>query len=86
MKKSLLHPLLLTLAMLSQAVASNPGDAKPYPLKTCVVSGDKLSEISKPLTFNYEGQEVKLCCRDCKRSFDKNPAKYLAKIQAANSK
>ncbi|MEI8293682.1 MAG: hypothetical protein WCG66_06775 [bacterium] len=86
MKKSFLYPLLIAVALVSQAVASNPGNAKPYPLKTCVVSGDELSEISKPLTFIYEGQEVKLCCRDCKRSFDKNPAKYLAKIQAANPK
>jgi hypothetical protein len=27
---------------------------------------------------------VKLCCPDCKKDFDKNPAKYMKKIEAAD--
>lgn len=60
--------------------------AKPDVLTTCPVSGDKLGEMGKPYVFVYKGQEVKLCCPNCKKDFDKDPAKYLKKIQAAAAK
>jgi YHS domain-containing protein len=53
-------------------------------LKTCPVSGEKLGgDMGEPYTFVYQGQEVKLCCSMCKAKFDKDPAKYIKKIQAA---
>jgi hypothetical protein len=52
----------------------------PYPLKTCVVSGDKLGEMGKPVTFVYKNQEIKLCCKDCRKDFDKEPEKYLKQL------
>ena len=60
--------------------------AKPRPdlLTTCPVSGDKLGEMGKPYVFVYQGQEIKLCCSGCKKDFDKEPAKYVAKIRAAD--
>ena len=73
MKKSLLV-LLMTSAM---------AWAGSYPLGTCVVSGEKLGAMGKPHVFVYEGTEVRLCCPQCKAAFDKNPAKYLAKLAAA---
>jgi len=36
--------------------------------------------------FTYNNQEVKLCCKSCKKDFDKNPDKYIAKIRAADKK
>jgi YHS domain-containing protein len=63
--------------------ASADAKAKPDMLTTCPVSGDKLGEMGKPYVFVYKGQEVKLCCPDCKKDFDKDPAKYLKKIEAA---
>ncbi len=57
--------------------------AKPYPLKTCVVSDEKLGEMGKPYVFTYEGQEIKLCCKDCLKKFKNDPKKYLAKIADA---
>src|SRR5258706_12646478 len=62
------------------------GDAKIKPdlLGTCPVSGDKLGEMGKPFTFTYKDQEVKLCCKSCKKDFDKEPAKYMALIRAAD--
>ena len=62
-------------------------DAKPVPdkLPTCPVSGDKLDgDMGKPFVFVYKGQEVKLCCKSCKKDFDKDPDKYLAKIRKAD--
>jgi len=60
--------------------------AKPYPLDTCVVSGEKLGEMGKPYEFTYEGQEIKMCCKHCRKKFDKDPAKYLKKLDEAAAK
>jgi YHS domain-containing protein len=58
---------------------------KPDLMKTCPVSGDKLGgDMGKPFVFVYQGQEVKMCCPMCKADFDKDPAKYMAKIRAAD--
>ena len=67
---------------------STPADAKAKPdlLTTCPVSGDKLGEMGKPLVFTYKDQEVKLCCKGCKKDFDKDSEKYIAKIRAADKK
>lgn len=59
---------------------------KPYPLKTCVVSDEKLGEMGEPYAFVHEGQEIKLCCKACLKDFNKNPKKYLKKIDEANAK
>ena len=58
----------------------NGGAAKPYKLKTCIVSDEKLGEMCEPVVFTYEGQEIKLCCKSCRKAFDKDPAKYLKKL------
>jgi hypothetical protein len=57
--------------------------AKPYPLDTCIVSGEKLGEMGKPYVFTHEGQEIKLCCKSCLKDFKKDPAKYLKKLEDA---
>ena len=75
-------PLLITPG-LSRAADESP---KPYSLDTCVVSGEKLGEMGDPYVFVYEGQEIKLCCKDCKKKFDKDPEKYLKKLQKENGK
>jgi YHS domain-containing protein len=64
----------------NSAAATPP---KPDKLTTCPVSGEKLGEMGKPYVFVYQDQEVKLCCSGCKKDFDKDPAKYLKKIQDA---
>lgn len=69
------------------AIAAHAEDKKapiPDKLTTCPVSGDKLGEMSKPFVFEYKGREVKLCCKDCKKDFDKDPDKFMKKIIAAD--
>lgn len=64
-----------------------PAPAKklvPDKMTTCPVSGDKLGEMGKPFVFEYKGQEVKLCCKSCKKDFEKNPEKYMKKIREAD--
>lgn len=88
--KHILTAVLLTglaAGFLSARAADKPADqkAKPYTLKTCVVSGEKFegSEM-KPHEFVYEGQTIKLCCKSCLKDFNKEPAKYLKKIEEAS--
>jgi YHS domain-containing protein len=83
---------MLTAALLAAPVASpaadaKPAKAKPYPLDTCVVSGEKFGgDMGEPYLFTYEGREIKLCCKSCKKDFDKTPAKFVAKVDEAAKK
>ncbi|MDH3584346.1 MAG: hypothetical protein OER86_09040 [Phycisphaerae bacterium] len=54
-----------------------------YPLDTCVVSGEKLGDHGKPYDHKHEGRLVRFCCEACIDDFNKDPAKYLAKIDQA---
>ena len=79
---------LLTMAAVGLALvscSSTGGSAtlsgvKPYPLKTCVVSGNTLGSMGDPVTKVHSGQEMKFCCKPCVKKFDANPDKYLAKL------
>ena len=82
----LLAATMVALVPASQADDTNTvSTVKPDLLKTCPVSGEKLGgDMGKPYVFVYQGQEVKLCCSMCKADFKKDPAKYIAKIRAAD--
>lgn len=83
---------MLTLAFLASPFGAFAADqkpdpkAKPYPLKTCVVSGEKLGEMVDPYVFVHKGQEIKLCCKNCLKDFNKEPAKYIKKLDEAAAK
>ena len=87
----LIKPLATTLLVATFLAAPFAGFAadgkaeknKPYPLKTCVVSDEKLGEMGDPYVFVHEGREVKLCCKSCLKDFKKDTAKYIKKIEAA---
>ncbi len=59
---------------------------KPYPLKVCIVSDEKLGEMGDPFVFKHEGKEIQLCCKSCQKDFTKDPAKYLKKMAALEKK
>ncbi|HEX7654878.1 MAG TPA: hypothetical protein VF607_15320 [Verrucomicrobiae bacterium] len=97
MKKLILFTgiaLALSLAVQAQPTppappaphAAPPSVIPPVPdkLTTCAVSGEKLGDMGDAYVFTYKGQEVKLCCKSCKKKFDKDPETYLAKIRAAD--
>jgi len=76
--------LLLSCAgFVSAADAPAAEKAKPYPLDTCIVSGDKLGTMGEAIVIVRDGQEIKLCCKGCTKDVDKDPAKYLKKIDEA---
>ena len=79
--------LILTGCDKSGSTASSPSSApataagvKPYPLTVCPVSDEKLGSMGDPVVFVHAGQEIKLCCKNCRKDFDASPAKYLAKL------
>jgi hypothetical protein len=91
--------MLLLAVLMATSLTSSADDAakkpRPYILKTCVVSGDKLGgDMGDPYVFIYKdkkikddpGREIKFCCKDCRKDFDKDPAKYLKKIDEAEAK
>jgi YHS domain-containing protein len=43
-----------------------------------VLTGNK---INKNIFADYEGKRVYFCCRACQRTFKKNPAKYVKKLE-----
>ena len=59
-------------------------DAKPvpYPLDTCIVSGEALGSMGDAVVKIHDGREVKFCCAGCIKKFDKDPAKYIAAADA----
>ncbi len=73
--KALLPVVLIALA--STAFAAD----NPYPLDTCIVSGNKLGSMGNVIVKSHGGREIKFCCKPCVKKFDANPAKYLAKLK-----
>ena len=72
----------------SVAAATKP---VPYPLGTCIVSGEKLGgDMGPPIVFVYSNkvvnQEVKFCCPMCKPKFIADPDKYMKIIKEAQAK
>ena len=84
--KATLSILALTTVLvcpLTGAAEDGKDKPKPYPLTTCVVSGEKLGEMGDPYVFTYKGQEIKMCCKNCLKDFNKDPDKYIKKIAEA---
>jgi len=76
---------VMAVPFAARAADTNTAKPKPYPLTTCVVSGEKLGgDMGDPYVFMHEGREVKLCCKSCLKDFNKNPAKYMKKIETAD--
>jgi YHS domain-containing protein len=85
---SLITAVVLSVAgMTVHADDTKAAKAKPYPLKKCVVSDEAIGDGDmKPYVWVYKGQEIKMCCKDCKKDFMKDPDKYMKKIAAAEKK
>lgn len=78
----------MVMAATSASAADSPKKPKatPYPLKTCVVSDEKLGGMGDPYVFVEKKQEVKLCCKSCLKDFKKDKAKFMKKIADAGKK
>ena len=77
---------LCTAALNARADDTKTEKLKPYTLKTCIVSGDKLGEMGDPFVYKYKDREIKFCCKGCLKDFNKDPKKYIKKIEEAEAK
>jgi hypothetical protein len=57
-----------------------------YPLKECLVSGNELGSMGDVVTENFQGREIKFCCKPCVKKFHADPEKYLARLQKAETR
>jgi hypothetical protein len=63
-----------------------------YPLKACVVSEEEIGgSMGAGIDYVYKqdgkpDRLVRFCCKDCRKDFDKDPAKYLKLIDEAAAK
>jgi hypothetical protein len=54
--------------------------------KICPVSDEPLGAMGTPIKVNVEGRTVFICCEHCRDSLLKEPAKFLAKLDAPAAK
>lgn len=78
--------LLAATGFAGDAPAAEPAKAKPYPLTTCIVTDEALDSMGGAIAKIHHGQEIKFCCKGCVKSFDKDPAKYIKKMQEQAAK
>jgi len=76
--------LAASLPLLAEETAeSSATSASAYPLDYCIVSGEKLGMMGNPVVKTYDGREVKFCCNDCIKTFEKDQAKWMKKLDDA---
>jgi copper chaperone CopZ len=79
--KKILHLYICLIGLTALADAPLNGGIKPYPIDRCIVSDEKLGSMGEPVVFVYKDQEIKLCCKACRKDFDADPQKFLEKIK-----
>ena len=73
-------------AMMDQAQAPAVTDANtaaPVEVgnKICPVSGDEVGEMGEIVKKEYKGKVYNFCCKMCLKDFDKDPEKYVKKVE-----
>lgn len=77
-----------TLTLIVPPLA-NPARSAPaglpasYPLDRCIVSGERLGDHGDVVIKEYDGREVRFCCKMCVRDFEADAATYLKKLDQA---
>lgn len=54
-----------------------------YPIDYCIVSEDPLGNMGEPANVIVAGRLVKICCPGCSRALEREPAKFIALLDAA---
>jgi YHS domain-containing protein len=73
----------LTMSAFAADTAKKGEKLKPYTPTTCLVTDEKLGSMGKPYVHEYKGQEVKFCCKGCLKDFNKDPDKFMKKLEDA---
>ena len=71
-------------AEIAKAIALLPESERSLALaqKVCPVGDGALGLMGMPYKVTVNGRDVYLCCEGCKESIEKDPEKYLAKLDA----
>jgi Cu(I)/Ag(I) efflux system membrane fusion protein len=71
-------------ADIAKAIALLPEAERHVALaqKICPVGDGPLGSMGMPYKVTVSGRDVYLCCEGCKESIEKDPDKYLAKLDA----
>lgn len=77
-KETLLKEPARYLADLDKAVIARQG--RDYPAKVCIVSDEDLGSMGEARDAVVAGRLIRLCCKGCLRDLDRNPAKFIARI------
>jgi YHS domain-containing protein len=64
--------------------ATLPSQAVDLRNTVCPVSGDKVADSN--LVEVYDGKVYHMCCPDCHKEFEKDPAKYASAVAADPAK
>ena len=79
MKEMKIVILILVLMLFVAGCMMSKGNVmEPKPQTTCPVMGGK---INKGVYADYEGKRVYFCCGGCISKFQKDPAKYVKKLE-----
>lgn len=56
-----------------------------YPMTTCVISGEALTEGDEDIAIEkiYQNRLVRFCCKGCVKDFNEDPTAYLKKLDEA---
>jgi len=76
-------PLQAVIAKTTQQKDKAEALIPSYPIKTCLVSGDELGGMGETVDALYGDRLVRFCCKGCVKSFNKNPGKYLPKLETS---
>lgn len=79
--KTIAGVLLLSSLTTIATAQTNKEKPKPYPLKDCIVSDEKLGEMGKPKYLQYKGQTYGFCCKPCTKEFRDDPEKFRKKLE-----
>ena len=83
----ILAAIIAALTLAGATARAEPAIPKDYPLKKCPVSGEELGSGGMvPFKVMHEGTEIWLCCKGCKKNFDKDPAKHAKTVKDAVAK
>lgn len=52
-------------------------------LDWCIVSGETLGDMGKPVAYKWKDREMDFCCKSCVKIFEKQPLAYVARLDSA---
>jgi YHS domain-containing protein len=74
----ILSVAMLIIMFAVGSVLAEKNTVKQTEQKTCPVMG---GEINKEIYADYEGKRIYFCCDGCIPEFQKDPAKYVKKLE-----